>query len=270
VQRARIRTGQETARCGCYIDARRLLTRSGGAVRRARPGPGPQRIPPYVFRITSSRFWFDGPDHLPPNSRCRTGRGLKVSDPVDEACGYRANRRQTGAEGGVLALIADSRRLFGHHAQPIQTARGRLGLRTRCCCSFASWTGCGRSIRHYTTSLSPRCCRGIHSVGDLIDFVMEAAWTRAGMTGMTHVELVCFHHAGGGGPRSFHPLRRALADIGAEGGIYGGDTAGTGVAPATSPAMVDAEDLRAGAGRRARRAVAPAPRPAGSQHGARY
>ena len=32
---------------------------------------------------------------------------------------------------------------------------------------------------------------------------------------MTRVELVCFHHAGGGAA-SFHPLRRALADIGAE------------------------------------------------------
>ena len=32
---------------------------------------------------------------------------------------------------------------------------------------------------------------------------------------MTPVALVCFHHAGGGAA-SFHPLRRALADIGAE------------------------------------------------------
>lgn len=32
---------------------------------------------------------------------------------------------------------------------------------------------------------------------------------------MTSVELVCFHHAGGGSA-SFHPLRRALADAGAE------------------------------------------------------
>ena len=32
---------------------------------------------------------------------------------------------------------------------------------------------------------------------------------------MTPVELVCFHHAGGGSA-SFHPLRRALAEIGAE------------------------------------------------------
>jgi surfactin synthase thioesterase subunit len=32
---------------------------------------------------------------------------------------------------------------------------------------------------------------------------------------MTPVELVCFHHAGGGAA-SFHPLRLALAEIGAE------------------------------------------------------
>ncbi|MDT5363992.1 MAG: hypothetical protein QOC69_5754, partial [Mycobacterium sp.] len=32
---------------------------------------------------------------------------------------------------------------------------------------------------------------------------------------MTPVELVCFHHAGGGSA-SFHPLRRALTDMGAE------------------------------------------------------
>ena len=32
---------------------------------------------------------------------------------------------------------------------------------------------------------------------------------------MTPVELVCFPHAGGG-PASFHPLRRALAAMGVE------------------------------------------------------
>ena len=32
---------------------------------------------------------------------------------------------------------------------------------------------------------------------------------------MTPVELVCFHHAGGGAA-SFHPLRRALTNMGAE------------------------------------------------------
>lgn len=32
---------------------------------------------------------------------------------------------------------------------------------------------------------------------------------------MTPVDLVCFHHAGGGSA-SFHPLRSALADMGAE------------------------------------------------------
>ena len=32
---------------------------------------------------------------------------------------------------------------------------------------------------------------------------------------MTTVELVCFHHAGGGSA-SFHPLRRALAAMGVE------------------------------------------------------
>ena len=54
----------------------------------------------------------------------------------------------------------------------------------------------------------------IHSVGDLVDFVVHRL-DPAGVTAMTPVELVCFHHAGGGSA-SFHPLRRALAALGVE------------------------------------------------------
>ena len=56
----------------------------------------------------------------------------------------------------------------------------------------------------------------IHSVGDVVDFVVERLGAQSSQRdAVTPVELVCFHHAGGGSA-SFHPLRRALAAMGVE------------------------------------------------------
>jgi surfactin synthase thioesterase subunit len=56
---------------------------------------------------------------------------------------------------------------------------------------------------------------------------------------MTPVELVCFHHAGGG-PASFHPLRRALAAMGAEVTLTAVKMPGRGTRSA-EPRYVDAD-----------------------------
>ena len=89
----------------------------------------------------------------------------------------------------------------------------------------------------------------IHSVGDVVDFVVERLGPAAGVTRMTPVELVCFHHAGGGSA-SFHPLRRALAAMGVEVTLTTVKLPGR-ESRRDEPRYVDADACVQGAGRRA-------------------
>ena len=88
------------------------------------PAGPPQRIPPYAFD-TSSRFWFDGP--ITYTRQLAQPAEAPAGEPLGEADG--TEQPQAGAEGGVLALIADVGGYSVTALSPIQTARRRLGLR---------------------------------------------------------------------------------------------------------------------------------------------
>jgi acyl transferase domain-containing protein len=118
------------------------------------PAGPPQRIPPFVFD-TSSRFWFDGPVAYP--------RQPAQTEDVEQS--------QGGAEGGVLALIAD---VGGYSVTTLSRSKRladdlgydsllQLRLLDRLRAEYPS-------LHDVTVAeVLPK----IHSVGDLVDFVME-------------------------------------------------------------------------------------------------
>jgi acyl transferase domain-containing protein len=127
------------------------------------PAGRPQRIPPYVFD-TSSRFWFDGPVAYP--------RQPAQTEDVEQS--------QAGAEGGVLALIAD---VGGYSVTTLSRSKrlaDDLGYD-----SLLQLRLLDRLREEYpplhdvtVAEVLPK----IHSVGDLVDFVMERL-DEGGMTG---------------------------------------------------------------------------------------
>ncbi len=118
------------------------------------PAGPPQRIQPYVFD-TSSRFWFDGP----------------VADLRQPAQMEDVEQSQAGAEGGVLALIAD---VGGYSVTTLSRSKRladdlgydsllQLRLLDRLRAEYPR-------LQDVTVAeVLPK----IHSVGDLVDFVME-------------------------------------------------------------------------------------------------
>jgi acyl transferase domain-containing protein len=120
------------------------------------PAP-PQRIPPYVFD-TSSRFWFDGPITY-PRQPAQTAEA-QVGDPVGEPAD--TEQPQTGAEGGVLALIAD---VGGYSVTTLSRSKRLADDKLRLVASFASDRPGRVSPLHDITvaEVLPR----IHSVGTL-------------------------------------------------------------------------------------------------------
>ena len=50
------------------------------------------------------------------------------------------------------------------------------------CCSFASSTGCGRTIPQLEHMAVVEVLPNIHTVGDLVDFVVERLGPAAGVT----------------------------------------------------------------------------------------
>jgi acyl transferase domain-containing protein len=118
------------------------------------PAGPPQRIQPYVFD-TSSRFWFDGP----------------VADLRQPAQMEDVEQSQAGAEGGVLALIAD---VGGYSVTTLSRSKRladdlgydsllQLRLLDRLRAQYPR-------LQDVTVAeVLPK----IHSVGDLVDFVME-------------------------------------------------------------------------------------------------
>ncbi|QNI09027.1 type I polyketide synthase [Mycobacterium kubicae] len=130
-------------------------------------GPaGPRhRIPPYVFD-TSSRFWFDGPISYP--SQPVRSVAAQQSDRVDEPAD--AEQPQTGTRGGVLALIAD---VGGYSVTTLsrsQRLADDLGYDSLLQLRLLDRLRAEYPPLHDITvaEVLPR----IHSVGDLIDFVM--------------------------------------------------------------------------------------------------
>jgi acyl transferase domain-containing protein len=128
-------------------------------------GP-PQRIPPYVFD-TSSRFWFDGPISY-PRQPVQTA-DAQSSDPVDKPAD--TEQPHTGAEGGVLALIAD---VGGYSVTTLSRSKrlaDDLGYDSLLQLRLLDRLRAEYPPLHDITvaEVLPR----IHSVGDLIDFVME-------------------------------------------------------------------------------------------------
>jgi acyl transferase domain-containing protein len=121
------------------------------------PAGLPQRIPPYVFD-SSSRFWFDGPVAYP-----RQAAQPKDVEDVEQV--------PSGAEGGLLALIAD---VGGYSVTTLSRSKRladdlgydsllQLRLLDRLRAEYPS-------LQDVTVAeVLPK----IHSVGDLVDFVME-------------------------------------------------------------------------------------------------
>jgi acyl transferase domain-containing protein len=118
------------------------------------PAGLPQRIPPYAFD-TSSRFWFDGPIGYP--------RQATQHEEVEQL--------PVGAESGLLALIAD---VGGYSVTTLSRSKKladdlgydsllQLRLLDRLRAEYPP-------LQDITVAeVLPR----IHSVGDLVDFVME-------------------------------------------------------------------------------------------------
>jgi acyl transferase domain-containing protein len=130
------------------------------------PAGPPQRIPPYVFD-TSSRFWFDGPITY-PRRPVRTAEA-QSSDPFEEPAD--TEQPQTGSEGGVLALIAD---VGGYSVTTLSRSKrlaDDLGYDSLLQLRLLDRLRAEYPPLHDITvaEVLPR----IHSVGDLIDFVME-------------------------------------------------------------------------------------------------
>jgi acyl transferase domain-containing protein len=130
------------------------------------PAGPPQRIPPYVFD-TSSRFWFDGPITY-PRQPVQTAEA-QSSDPVDEPAD--TEQPQTGAEGGVLALVAD---VGGYSVTTLSRSKrlaDDLGYDSLLQLRLLDRLRAEYPPLHDITvaGVLPR----IHTVGDLIDFVME-------------------------------------------------------------------------------------------------
>jgi acyl transferase domain-containing protein len=130
------------------------------------PAGPPQRIPPYVFD-TSSRFWFDGPITYPrqPAQTAEAQVGDPVGEPVD------TEQPQTGAEGGVLALIAD---VGGYSVTTLSRSKrlaDDLGYDSLLQLRLLDRLRAEYPPLHDITvaEVLPR----IHSVGDLVDFVRE-------------------------------------------------------------------------------------------------
>ena len=127
------------------------------------PAGPPQRIPPYVFD-TSSRFWFDGPITY-PRQPAQTAEA-QVGEP-----GADTEQPQTGAEGGVLALIAD---VGGYSVTALSRSKrlaDDLGYDSLLQLRLLDRLRAEYPPLHDITvaEVLPR----IHSVGDLVDFVME-------------------------------------------------------------------------------------------------
>lgn len=116
-------------------------------------GPS-RRIPPYVFD-TSSRYWFDGP----------------VGYPHRPAESPDVEQSQDGTEGGVLALIAD---VGGYPVTALNRSKrlaDDLGYDSLLQLRLLDRLRAEYPPLHDVTvaEVLPR----VHSVGDLVDFVME-------------------------------------------------------------------------------------------------
>jgi acyl transferase domain-containing protein len=131
-----------------------------------RPAAPPQRIPPYVFD-TSSRFWFDGP--ITYSRKSFQPAAAHVGDSAGESADNA--QPQTGAAGGVLALIAD---IGGYPVTTLSRSKrlaDDLGYDSLLQLRLLDRLRAEYPPLHDITvaEVLPR----VHSVGDVVDFVME-------------------------------------------------------------------------------------------------
>jgi acyl carrier protein len=139
------------------------------------PAGPPQRIPPYAFD-TSSRFWFDGP--ITYTRQLAQPAEAPAGEPLGEA--ESTEQPQAGAEGGVLTLIAD----VGGYSVTTLTRSKRLaddlGYDSLLQLRLLDRLRAEYPLLHDVTVAE--VLSKIHSVGDLVDFVLQRL-DEGGMTG---------------------------------------------------------------------------------------
>ena len=139
------------------------------------PAGPPQRIPPYAFD-TSSRFWFDGP--ITYTRQLAQPAEAPAGEPLGEA--ESTEQPQAGAEGGVLTLIAD---VGGYSVTTLSRSKrlaDDLGYDSLLQLRLLDRLRAEYPPLHDVTVAE--VLSKIHSVGDLVDFVLQRL-DEGGMTG---------------------------------------------------------------------------------------